>query len=337
MAIDLQTNYGGLILPSPIVVGASPMTAQESTRIALTTAGAGAIVLPSLHQEEVLGWRATTQCDDVDRDKDSPIIDAESYLGLVRRAVTGSPIPIIASLNGTTANQWVDFASQLEDAGAHAIELNIHRTMPQLYDGPREIEETIVQSVILINQAVEIPVFVKVGREFTSVSHLATKLLSGANAMVLHGRCPDVDICLDDFGQTVSWGLSSRSQLGQTLASLLRVHQFCPAMPLAACGGISESSDVIKVLLSGAEVAMVVSAMYREGTDVIRQMVDGLRSFLEQKHLTDLDGLRELRPKSSSPAEQRQDYKSTLAASPDRDTIFAHSAQIKGDRFGHPE
>ena len=347
MTLDIRANYGGLALPSPIVIGSCPMTANESSRISLSTAGAGAIVLPSLYEEQIRqsaneidtrrAGRNTLAAPStaLPNHDEIPVFDADGYLQLVERAVNGSPIPIIASLNGTTANHWVDFASQLESAGAAAIELNIHRGNPQRYDCPREIEEAIVQSVVLINQAVDLPVFVKLGREFTSVCHLATELLSGADAMVLHGRSPDVDICLDKFDRTIRWGLSGSNQLGQTLSSIVRVHEFCPAMSIAACGGMSSSMDVIKSLLAGAEVAMVVSALYREGIDVVRQMVDGLRSFMEQKHLSSLGELRELRPVSPSSHRQREEYTMSLANQPPPGDVQAQVSSIEGDRFGH--
>ena len=346
MAIDLRTNYGGLTLCSPIVVGACPLTAQESTRIALANAGAGALVLPSLHQEEVVEWQMirrhrgncasnpspvnenSTECE-------SAIIDADEYLQLVSRAATGSPIPIIASLNGTSANQWIQFATRLESAGASAIELNIHRGSTGRYHSPREIEDAIVESVKLINQSVKIPTIVKVGREFTSVGHLATRLQSGADAMVLHGRSPDIDICLDNFETCTRWGLSATNQLGQTLSTMIRVHEHCPAMPLAACGGISSSTDVVKVLLAGADVAMVVSAMYREGPDVVRQMIDGLRMFMEQKHFTNLNAMKEMRPIASTSGKQREEYKASLSEQPACKTNCSPAPTATGDRFGH--
>lgn len=347
MNAQLTTNYGGLELSSPVVVGACPLTAQEPMRLAMASAGAGAIVLPPLFQEEVLRWnqkvgaKLTEHECELARRADpftlgNDFADAECYLKLVSQACAQSPIPVIASLNGSSASHWVDIAGKLQEAGAAAIELNIHRDPPGRYASATEIEDGIVAAVQLLDQAVSIPVMVKLSREFTSVSHLAVRLLSGTQGMVLFGRCPELDISLDDMQLRVRWGLTPPGSITQTLASIMRVHAYCPAMSLAANGGISSACDVIKVLLAGADVAMITSAIYREGPDVIRNYLDGLRVFLERHQVSSVRELRERRPIVFDDEQQRADYKRALSMRFSSEQTQTEPPTMTGDRFGHP-
>ena len=344
MSIDLTTNYGGLTLCSPVAVAACPLTANEQMRIAIASAGAGAIVLPSLFQEEILNWNVE-RGQELTRAEiqlvegcmgESPIVDADSYLELVKASTAQSAIPVIASLNGSAVSHWVDFAGELQDAGADAIELNIHRQPPTAYGSARQIEDSIVQAVEMMEASLSVPLFVKLGREYTSMSHLAARLLSGAQGLVLFGRSPDLDISLDDYQLKCDWRLTSPGTITQSLGSIMRVHSYCPAMPIAASGGISSSGDVIKAILAGADVAMVASAIYREGPDLIRSYLDGLREFLESQRITSVRELRERRPIEFTTEDQRRIYKEALASKLAAEASQTEGPSMQGDRFGHP-
>ncbi len=281
MTIDLTTNYGGLQLASPIVVGACPLTANEQTRGVIESSGAGAIVLPSLFEEQVIRWckRAGRTLSQRDRDllestkrmrADTADNNAESYLSIVNRASTQLSIPVIASLNGYIASSWIDFAGELQEAGANGIEVNIQQPPPSEYDGPREVEETVVEIVREMDAAITIPLFLKLSRDYTSIPHLARRLLSGVQGLVLHGRSPDVDICPDTLKLNTSWGLTQPGSIVQSLGAIMRVHAYCPAIGIAATGGIGSADDVFRALLAGADVAMVTSVLYREGANTVR-------------------------------------------------------------------
>jgi len=347
MNTQLSTNYGGLELVSPVIVGACPLTAQESMRLAIASAGAGAIVLPSLFQEEVLRWskKIGVPLNEYDSElarrldtspADVAFTDPDAYLRLVEQACGQSPIPVIASLNGFAASHWVDIAGKLQQAGAAAIELQIHRDPPGCYRDPREMEDSIVEAVQLLDQAVSVPVFVKLGREYTSVSHLAVRLLCGAQGMLLYGRVPDTDITLDELKLRTLWQLTPPGSVTQILSSLMRVHAYCPAMSLAASGGISSSSDVIKVLLAGADAAVIASAVYREGPNVIRTYLDGLRVFLQRHQIASVRELREKRPVEFSDEQQRRDYREAISSRLSGESTRDNPPTITGDRYGHP-
>jgi dihydroorotate dehydrogenase (fumarate) len=160
--------------------------------------------------------------------------------------------------------------------------------------------------------------------------------LSGVDGLVLYGRSPDVDICLDSFELKSEWGLTEAGAILRSLGSITRIHCYCPAMPLAASGGIGSSSDVIKAILAGADVAMVTSALYREGPDVIRTFIDGLIAFMEQHGLQSIRDLQAKRPLDFDSEQDRLNYVSALSSRlRSRDTSSGDHA-IHGDRWGHP-
>ena len=325
MTIDLTTHYGGLELVSPIVVGACPLTANEQTRSVIESSGAGAIVLPSLFEEQVIRWckRTGRTLSQRDRDllksakrmgADTANSNAEAYLSAVNRASTQLSIPVIASLNGYAGSGWIDFAAELQEAGARGIELNIHHPPPSEYDGPREVEDALVDTVRGVDAEITIPLFVKLGHDYTSMPHLARRLMSGVQGLVLHGRSPDVDICLDTLKLNRSWGLTQPGSIAQSLAAIMRVHTYCPAIAIAATGGIATADDVFRVLLAGADVAMVTSALYREGPSAVRGLTDALLEFMERHEMRSVQDLHHQRPIEFAKHEERVAYMAALSS-----------------------
>jgi dihydroorotate dehydrogenase (fumarate) len=348
MDVDLTTHFGGLKLRSPVVVGACPLTADEQTRLAIASCGAGAIVLPSLFEEQVILWdgqhgRTLTPRDQQlmfhapHRAADESRQSVESYLEMVHQASEQAPIPIIASLNGESGGHWQDVARELQQAGAAAIELNVHHTLPLELTGPRDVEDSIVDMVSKIDQAISIPLFLKLGRDYTRLSHLAQRLLSGAQGLVLYSRAPQVDICLDSLQLKPMWGLTPAGSITDSLESIMRVHGYCPAMPLAAGGGIGSPGDMIKALLAGADAAVVTSAIYREGPDVIRTLNDGLMVFMQQHRMLSIHDLQLRRPLEFSTEQERYEYVQALTSRLGANAILSNQPVLHGDRWGHPD
>ena len=347
MSLDLSTNFGGLKLRSPIIVGSCPLTANTQNRIAMESAGAGAIVLPSLLEEHVIAWRirnggSATQREQhlLDRmtsmTRDALVPNVETYLAMLNRASVQSNIPVIASLHGGTDGDWLDFAGELEVTGADAIELNVYHRPDNDYDEPRELEDQVVELVKTIRASISVPLFLKLHREYTAVSHLARRLVSGVQGLVLYARDPEIDITLDSFKLQCKWGLSEPGMISPTLRALMSVYGHCPAMPLAGNGGIGRPDDVIKTLLAGADAAMVVSAMYREGPDIIRTMLDGLRQFMESHRIRSLKDLQSKRPMEFSSEEDRLNTIEGLSLKPVLNGIAEGDHVIRGDKWGHP-
>ncbi|TWU55255.1 beta/alpha barrel domain-containing protein [Rubripirellula reticaptiva] len=344
MTIDLTTRYGSLTLASPIIVGACPLTSQDQTRVAIESAGAGAIVLPSLFEEQIVHWNQTRGIELSERELQlsqrsermqdySTCKDADTYLAIVNRASAQLNIPVIASLNGESDGNWLDFAGEVEEAGAAAIELAVHHSDGLIDAGPREIEESLVRLVVSINNAISIPLFLKLEREYTSVAHLARHLVSGCQGLVLYGRKPNVEICLDSLTVRHSWGLTEPGSIVGSLGSIMRVHASCPAMSLAACGGIGTVEDVIRALLAGADAVMVTSELYRNGPDVIRSLVDGLVEYMDHNGIQSIHELQTKRPLEFSSEDERVAYTKALSSR----VAFPGSGDLDlhGDRFGH--
>ncbi|MGV3486456.1 MAG: dihydroorotate dehydrogenase [Planctomycetaceae bacterium] len=346
MSIDLTTHYGRLKLVSPIIVGACPLTGDEQMRAAMEAAGAGALVLPSLFQEQVILWNEQNGVELTENDRrvakrskqthlDRYCEDAATYLSVVNRASVLSSIPIIASLNGECGGNWLDFAGELQEAGASAIELNVHASPPREFTGPRDLEDTMVHLISTIGKSITVPVYLKLSRELTSPSHLAHRLLSGADGLVLFGRSPDVDISLDTLHVKTHWHLTAAGAIAGTLGSILKIHSFCPAMPLAACGGIGTADDVVKALLAGADVAMITSAIYRDGPGIIQTLIDGVTEYMASHQWTSIQDIYENRPLEFATEEERLDYVKALSSRP-QPTIPQGAERFNtGDRWGH--
>ncbi|TWT84526.1 dihydroorotate dehydrogenase 2 [Planctomycetes bacterium CA13] len=166
---------------------------------------------------------------------------------------------------------------------------------------------------------------------------MAVRLLCSVQGLVLFGKSPQIDISLDNFELINKWILSSASSTSSSLESIMRVHSYCPVMPLAACGGISASGDVIKVLLAGADVAMISSAVYREGPDVIRTMIDGLVVFMERHHFQSIRDLQANRPLRFASEEERHDYVQTLSLRLNPHYEDSGTRAMHCDRWGHPQ
>ncbi len=325
MNVDLTTHFGRLKLESPIIAGSCPLTGDEQVRMELENSGVGAIVLPSLFQEQVVLW---------DEQNGKPISEAEqrllarsknrsfaqasesadSYLAMVNRASVLSSVPIIASLNGDASGDWLDFAGELQETGAAAIELNIHVPPPREFTSSREIEDRIVEMVSTIGQSVTIPVFVKLASGYTSMSHMAARLSSGVAGLVLFSRKPDLDLDLATLQLKPVWGLTQPSAVVHELSNLMRIHSFCPAIPIAVSGGVSTADDVLKALLAGGDIAMVTSAIYREGPGVIRRLLDGLTAAMQTHGWKSLADVYQRRPLEFSGEEERLQYVKALAA-----------------------
>ncbi len=347
MSLDLTVNYGGLRLRSPIIVGSCPMTANFQSRIAMENAGAGAIVLPSLFEEHIIAWkikkgsrvsaREERLINHVDIVTQKTLIPGvETYLSIVNRASVQSSIPVIASLNGVSDGDWLDFAGELQATGASAIELNIDLGCAAQYASPREAEDKVVSLARTIGASISVPLFLKLHREFTSVAQLARRLVSGVQGLVLFARDPEIDITLDDCQLKTNWGLSAPGTISPSLRAMMSVYGCCPAMPLAANGGIAQPKDMIKVLLGGADAAMIVSAIYREGPDVIRNMLDGLTQFMESNGLRSLNELQSRRPLEFNSEEDRLSVITGLTANSRTASCPPYEPVIVSDKWGHP-
>ncbi|HEU5001777.1 MAG TPA: dihydroorotate dehydrogenase-like protein [Actinomycetota bacterium] len=277
--LDLTTHYLAMPLRNPLVASASPLGASLDTLVRLEDAGAGAVVLPSLFEEQIVheelevhrllffgaeshpeAWDYFPQLDDYNTGPDG-------YLRHLERAKSTLAIPVIASLNGSTRGGWLRYARRLQDAGADAIELNVYEVAADPEVSGRAIEQELLELVASVRAAVTVPLAVKCSPYFTAMAHMAIRLeAAGADGLVLFNRFVQPEIDLDRMAVVSKVHLSLPDELRLRLRwiALLRGHL---RVSLAATGGIHSATDAVKVLLAGADVAMMASALLANGPE----------------------------------------------------------------------
>jgi dihydroorotate dehydrogenase (fumarate) len=327
--VDLSTAYLGLSLKSPLVASSSPLTEGLENIQRLEEAGAAAVVLPSIFEEQL-----ALESDALDRDLSRGTESfAESlsylpayedyrqgqdvYLGQIRRAKSACSIPILASLNGATARGWVRFAREIEQAGADALELNTYSLATGSGDTSAAIEKELVTLVRQVKEATRIPVAVKLSPQYTSIPHLAMELdRAGADALVLFNRFYQPDFNIEDLD------VSPRLTLSRPEELLLRLHWVAilygeVRADLAVTGGVHSAEGVLKSIMAGAQVAMTTSALLAKGiahlttiqTDLIRWMEEH-----EYESIRQMRGSLSRRAVPDPSAFERGNYIKTLSS-----------------------
>jgi len=328
MEVDLKTRLGNLELKSPIIVGSCPMTTNDMQRISMISNGAGALVLPSI----LVGCES-----EPNPDAENEFQSVDKYLGLIERVSKLESVPIIASLNGNISDDWGQLPARMEAAGASAIELSL-RGCGTTNKDPRDIEDEIVALTKTVDQEIEIPLFLKLTRNFTNVSHFAKRLKPHVQGLVLFGKAPVVDLELDSMKLSTSWGLTQPGSVVRYLESLMRSREEFPQMPLVASGGVGTSVDLIKVLIAGADAAMVTSALYRSGPGVIGTLRDGLAKFMSDHDVATIDQLRTLCPPLSDIQHEIEttEYHSNVDNGSKAEDVNSDT-EVQCDRYGHPD
>lgn len=304
--IDLSTTYLGMNLRNPLVASASPLSQTPTGVRRLAAAGVGAVVLPSLFEEQlrheqVQDLRLTEPYDDSFGEAlsyfpsraESPG-GAAHYLHLVERAAEVAGVPVVASLNGSTPGGWAAFATALQEAGAAAIELNVYLVPGDPHISGREVEESHLQILGLVREAVSIPVAVKLSPHFSSVGQMALELDdAGADGLVLFNRFLQPDIDVESFSVVPGVSLShpEEARLPRTWIAVLRSRV---RGSLAATTGVETADDVVKYLLAGADVVMTASSLLRHGAEHASTLLSGLEQWLARKGFTSVEAMRGL-------------------------------------------
>lgn len=293
MTVDLSTTYLGLDLPNPLVPSASPLTGDIDHIHALVEAGASAVVLPSLFEEQIEHDAMAVHLS-LERGADGfgeapdgyfPQLDdyntgPEDYLDLIRRAKGEAGIPIIASLNGVSTGGWTRYARTLADQGIDALELNIYRVAANAGQSSDEVEAEYLELVDTVKTSVDVPLAVKVGPYFSSMAEMARRLCdAGADGLVIFNRFYQPDIDLETLEVEPNLILSDPQELRLVLRWLAILHGRV-SCDLAATTGIHESGDAVKALLAGATVTMMASALLRQGPRHLREVLRGIERWL---------------------------------------------------------
>ena len=303
--MDLTTNYLGLELPHPVVASASSMTANIDGIRRLADAGAAAIVMGSVYEEQVVAEElrqfqlleqgAETQAEAMGYFPEFPDTDLgllEGHLETLRLASERSGAPIIASLNGATREGWIDFAEKLEQAGASAIELNVYRVPADPDETGETVEQSYVDILRSVKARVSIPVSVKLGPYFSSPGNMAKKLVeAGADGVVLFSRFYQPDIDLTSLTPTRDLELSRGYEIRLPLMWTALLSDRLGAS-LAANSGVETHEEVVKFLLVGADVVMTTSSLLRRGPGHIETLVEGLQEWMQSRGFDSVDELR---------------------------------------------
>ncbi len=295
MTVDLRTTYLGMTLAHPVVPSASPITSDIDHLHLLAEAGASAVVLPSLFEEQVeheamavhmgLEWAKDSFAEATDGylpELDDYNTGPERYLELIRTAKAELAVPVIASLNGTTSGGWTLYAKILADEGIDALELNIYLIAADPTLSGSEVEHQYLSLVELVRRTVDVPLAVKVGPFFSSMANMATRLVdAGADGLVLFNRFYQPDIDLERMDVVPNLVLSTPTELRLVLRWIAILRGRIQSS-LAATTGVDGPAEVAKLVLAGADVTMMASSLLRNGPDRLRETVGGLAVWLEE-------------------------------------------------------
>jgi dihydroorotate dehydrogenase (fumarate) len=302
--MDLSTRYLGIPLPHPIVPGASPLVDDLDAVKRLAEAGAPAIVMHSLFQEQVARG-ASRPVHDFHPQGDAftaaraeqprsynLALGPEGYVEQLRRVKEATGLPVIASLNGATANGWLEYATLLEQGGASAIELNVYQLATDLEESGASVEHRLLRILHAVKQRVKIPVAVKLSPYYSAFAHLARELDAlGADGIVMFNRFYQPDIDVEQLEVAPELELSTPSELRLRLrwAAILagRVRA-----SLIVSGGVHGAEDVVKAVMAGADGVQIVSALLKHGPGHLRVVIEGFRRWVAEH---DYDSLAQLR------------------------------------------
>jgi dihydroorotate dehydrogenase (fumarate) len=306
VTVDLRTSYLGLKLRSPIVASASPATGEPDIARHLDEAGIGAIVLPSLFEEEIVN-------DEIQLNRSLevgsgqfaealeyfPTIESvpsvgDRYLARLTEIKAHSSVPVIASLNASTTGGWVRYAKLMQDAGADALELNLYRVAADPSRTAADMDAADLDLIAAVRASIKIPLAVKLSPYYSAFANFAGRAIGcGANGLVLFNRFyqPDLDLETLDVVARVELSQSADLRLPLRWIAILRP-QLGPKVSLAASSGVHSGTDVVKELIVGADVVMMTSALLRHGPGHVCAVEAELRAWMEEHEYESVAQLR---------------------------------------------
>lgn len=321
--MDLRTKYMGLELKNPIVPSASPLSQSVDSIKRLADAGASAVVMFSLFEEQLkmeealessllaAGTESFGEALSYFPKTDDYHVGPEQYLDLINKASQAVSIPIIASLNGVSPEGWVDYARKMQDAGAKALELNIYHLAADPKISGSKVEKMYIDVVKAVKGAVTVPLAVKLSPFFSSTSNMARKLKrAGADALVLFNRFYQPDFDLNDMTVASSLHLSTSEEIRLPLRWIAMLHGRVK-VSLAATSGAHTVEDVVKFVLAGADVVQTASALLKHGPAHITTLVNGLTQWMETheyKSLRQMKGSMSQKSVENPTAFERANY-----------------------------
>jgi dihydroorotate dehydrogenase (fumarate) len=325
--MNLETTYLGLPLRNPLVVGASPLCDHVATCLALQEAGAGALVMRSLFEEQIgLEQKGLLHAVELPAESNpeassyfpayaSHRLTPDQYLRQIQLLKKALTIPVIASLNGSGPGGWISYARRFEDAGADAIELNLYELVTDGQVSAEAVEAGMVETVRRVVHSVRIPVAVKISAFHTSPAHFALALeRAGAAGIVLMNRFYQPDLDIEDLAVVPQLTLSDSAELRLRLRWLAIL---APQLQhsLAVTGGVHQPADVVKSILCGAHAVQVVSALLARGPGALSGLLSGLKEWMAAHDYQDVAEFRGAMDLSHCPdrsAYERANYMKVL-------------------------
>lgn len=303
--MDISTTYLGLKLKNPIVAAASTLVKTLDIARRLEDAGASAVVMYSLFEEQInhdqqeldhfLTMTAHNNAEALSyfpEPKEYPNSNGEEYLEHLTRLKSSLSIPVIGSLNGVSPGGWMKFAKRMQDAGADAIELNVYYMATDMNLSPESVESMYVEDVKAVKQSVQIPVAIKLGPYFSAFANFAARLdAAGVDGLVLFNRFFGPDIDLEKLEVQPQLALSTNWEMRLPLRWIAVLHGRIKAS-LAATTGVKTAEDVIKFIMAGADATMLASVLFEKGPAYIGTLISGMTEWLERKEYSSLEQLK---------------------------------------------
>jgi dihydroorotate dehydrogenase (fumarate) len=326
-ALDLTTTYLGLQLKNPLVASASPLSKKVDMVRRLEEAGAAAVVMYSLFEEQITheshelqhylerGTNSYAEALNYFPDLDNYNLGPEPYLEHLHRIKRAVSIPIIGSLNGFSTGGWVEYAHKIEQAGADALELNIYDLSTDINLSGAELEQSFVDLVRDIRARVKLPLAIKLSPFFTSLPHMAKRLVdAGANGLVLFNRFYQPDFDLDELKVVPDLELSTSQELRLPLRWIAILYGHVAA-DFALTSGVHTGHDVLKAIMAGSSVAMLASELLAHGPGRLPHIITGIEGWMEENEyesIMQMKGCMSQRAVAEPAAFERANYMKAL-------------------------
>ena len=326
--MDLTTTYLGLKLKNPLVPSASPLTAKIDSIKQLADAGAAAIVLHSLFEEQIkhdvheLDYHLTQGTESFAEalsyfpQVDEFRLGPDEYLDHIRAAKKAVNIPVIASLNGVSTGGWMELAQQMEKAGADALELNVYYVAADLSLSPAQVEQRYLDVLKSVKSQVKIPVALKIGPFFSATGNMIKRLAeAGADGLVLFNRFyqPDIDLEALEVSPDLELSTSHEMRLPLRWIAIARPHVKCS---LAATTGVASGEDMIKLIMAGADVVQICSVLLRHGVGALTEILKDAEAWAtahEYESIAQMKGSMSQKSCASPAAFERANYMKALS------------------------
>ncbi len=295
---NIETQYMGLHLKNPFIVSSSGLTNSPERIFELEKAGAGAVILKSIFEEQIL-FETTDllQYNSYPEAQDYILNYARentlrNYTSLIEKAKAKVNIPVIASINCVSDSDWETFAKDIEKAGADALELNIYAIPTDKNKSAEYYEQIYYDIVSNLKQSIKIPIAVKIGKSFTNLIQVADKLHAyGADAITLFNRFYELDIDIEEFRLTSASIFSSEDELRSILRWIAIISGKID-IPISASTGIHTGEDAVKIILAGATSVQLCSTIYKHGNKIIGEMIEFLTQWMLAKNFKNIEQFR---------------------------------------------